>query len=85
MDRNMDTEKKWADYTPSEGEHPDRAAEQESTGGVQEQIRSPENRDAAGAAPSQADPKAAESNREFVEDTAKRYGDAEEKFAEGHH
>jgi hypothetical protein len=72
----------WAEHMPSEGENMEHAARQSSPQGVQEAVRKPENRQAASAAPAQADPRAAESNREFVEDTAMEYNEAEEKFAD---
>lgn len=84
MGDQMESEKKWAEHMPSHGENPEHAMKQANTEGVQEQVKRPESRDAAAAAPGKADPEAAEANREFVEDTAMSYNDAEEKFAEGH-
>ena len=78
----MDTEREWAEHMPSEGENPRHAMKQRTPEGVQERVRSPKAKEAAAAAPKEADPAAAEKNREFVEDTAMRYNDAEEEFAE---
>ena len=69
---------------PSEGEDPDRARNQSDKEGVEQKVRSPQYRDAAAAAPDRADPDAAEKNREFVEDTAMEYNEAEEEFAGEH-
>ena len=82
MANDMKKEQEWAKHMPSEGEDPQRAAKQSTREGLEEKVRSPEYRDAASAAPGQADPGAAKKNREFVEDTAMRYNDAEEGFAE---
>ena len=80
----MKDAKEWAEHMPSEGENPEHAMKQRNKEGIEEQVRMPENREAAGSAPSQADPQAAEKNREFVEDTAMRYNDAEEEHAKEH-
>ena len=83
MANDMDKEREWAQHMPSEGENRQNAEKQRTREGVEEKVRSPQYQQASSAAPSQADPKAAEENREFVEDTAMRYDKAEEKFAKG--
>jgi hypothetical protein len=84
MSDQMKSEKEWAEHMPSQGERPEHAMKQRTKEGVEEQVARPKSREAAGVAPAQANPDAAEANREFVEDTAMRYNDAEEKFAEEH-
>lgn len=79
MANDLDKEKRWAEYMPSEGENPQRAAKQSSRQGVEQKV----DRQASAAAPRKADPKAAKENREFVEDVAMDYDKAEEKFAKG--
>ena len=81
MANDLDKEKKWAEHMPSEGENPRNVDKQTSRGGVEEKVSSPEARDAMSAAPAQGDPRAAQHNREFVEDTAMEYNDKEEKAA----
>ena len=81
MATEMDKERDWAAHMPSEGENPEHAIRQSSKRGVDEKVRSPEYQQAAAAAPPQADPGAAQSNKEFVEDPAMRYDEAEERFA----
>jgi hypothetical protein len=83
MANDMKKEQEWAEHMPSEGENPQNAMDQRTREGVEEKVRSPQYQEAAAAAPGQADPTAAEKNREFVEDDAMRYDKAEEKFAEG--
>jgi hypothetical protein len=83
MAKDMQKEREWARHMPSEGENRKNAEQQRTREGVEEKVRSPQYQQAAGAAPNKADPKAAEENREFVEDTAMRYDKAEEKFAKG--
>jgi hypothetical protein len=82
MGDDMKKEQEWAEHMPSEGENPEHAMKQRTREGVEEKVRSPQYQEAAAAAPGQADPAAAGKNREFVEDDAMRYNDAEEKFAE---
>jgi hypothetical protein len=79
----MKSEREWAEHMPSEGENPEHAMKQRTREGVEEKVRSPQAKDAAGAAPAKPDPHAAEENREFVEDDAMRYNNAEERFARG--
>ena len=83
MAKDMNKEQEWVEHMPSEGENPDHAMRQRTREGVEEKVNSPRAKDAASAAPDKADPGAAERNREFVEDDAMRYNDAEEDFAEG--
>ncbi len=78
----MDTEREWAEHMPSEGEDPAHAERQRSPEGLRDTVKSPEYQKAASAAPDQADPDAAEHNREFVEDIAMEYDRAEEEFAQ---
>ena len=82
MAKELDKEREWAEHMPSQGENPEHAMRQRTPQGVEEKISSPESRDAASAAPERADPQAVRRNREFVEDDAMRYDEAEEKFAE---
>jgi hypothetical protein len=79
----MENLKQWAKHEPSEGENLDEADEHRTTKGLEEKIRSPQAQEAAASAPTKADPQAAEKNREFVEDTAMEYDEAEKSFAEG--
>jgi hypothetical protein len=83
MDDKLKAEKEWAEHMPSEGENMENVKRQSSPQGVQEAVRSAQNQQAAGSAPAEADPQAAEKNREFVEDTAMDYDRAEEQFAKG--
>lgn len=83
MANDVEREKEWAEHMPSEGENPQNADKQRNLQGVQETVRSPGYQEAAAAAPGQADPRAAEHNREFIEDTAMDYDKAEEEFAKG--
>ncbi|HVA24094.1 MAG TPA: hypothetical protein VMW62_06835 [Chloroflexota bacterium] len=83
MANDTKTDHEWAEHMPTAGENPQHAVEQSTREGVEEKVRSPQSQEAAAAAPAQADPAAAEKNREFVEDSAMRYDDAEKKFAEG--
>ncbi|HLG73083.1 MAG TPA: hypothetical protein VK009_21895 [Chloroflexota bacterium] len=83
MANDMEKEREWAQHMPSEGENRQNAEQQRTREGVEEKVRSPQYQQAAGAAPGQADPQAAEENREFVEDTAMQYDKAEERFAKG--
>jgi len=78
----MKDEKKWAEHMPSQGENPGHAVSHSTREGVEEKVRSPKYQQDAAAAPDHADPTAAEENREFVEDIAMRYNNAEERFAE---
>lgn len=76
---DLQNEKKWAEHLPSEGENLERATKNETRQGVEATAQ--RHQQDASAAPSQADPKAAEENREFVEDVAMKYNDAEEANA----
>ncbi len=81
MANDLEKEKKWAEHMPSEGENPRYVDKQTNRRGVEEKVASPNAREAMSAAPAQADPRAAEHNREFVEDAAMEYDKEEEKFA----
>ena len=80
MDQMKDV-KDWAEHMPSEGENEENAEKQRDTQGVEQKVRSPEARDAASAAPSQADPHAARENREFIKDAVRDYNEPAEDFA----
>lgn len=77
----MKDAKEWAEHMPSEGENPEHAMKQREKEGVEEKVRSPEGREAAAAAPSEADPDAARENREFIKDAVRDYNEPAEDFA----
>lgn len=81
MAEELQNENAWTKHMPSEGENPEHAEKQRDTRGVSDTVRSPQNQQAAGAAPGRADPNAARANEEFVKDDAMRYDQAEEQFA----
>jgi len=76
---DLNSEKKWAEHMPAEGEQPENAEQNRTRQGVDATAQ--QHQIDAGAAPDQADPQAAEENREFIEDVAMRYDKAEEANA----
>ena len=79
---DLNAEKEWAKHMPSEGEQPQNVDANRTPEGVEATAQRYQQE--AQAAPSSADAQAAERNREFVEDIAMEYNDAEEANARKH-
>jgi len=79
MGNDTRTNEQWAEHMPSEGENMENAERNRTRQGVD--ATAGQHQAEASAAPSEADPGAAENNREFVEDVAMRYDSAEEQNA----
>ena len=76
---DLNAEKEWAKHMPSDGEQRQNVDANRTAEGVNATVQ--RHQQEAQAAPSSADPRAAESNREFVEDIAMEYNEAEEASA----